>query len=106
MFRAGRYLYVLLCCQQAIEKYLKSVIVQRTNKLPPRIHQLARLAEIAAVAPDERQVDFLRELSGYYIPTRYPEDIADLALDVKPEKALRVLGQSREFVQWLNSISR
>ncbi|MCX5646598.1 MAG: HEPN domain-containing protein [Phycisphaerae bacterium] len=104
MFKAGRYLYVLFCCQQAVEKILKSVIVQRTNKLPPRIHQLARLAEIAGAAVDEKQMDFLRELSAYYIPTRYPEDIADLALDVKEEKARRVLSQSREFMQWLNSI--
>lgn len=106
MFKAGRYLYVLFCCQQAVEKMLKSVIVQRTGKLPPRIHQLARLVEVAGVAVDERQVDFLRELSAYYIPTRYPEEVADLARDAKEEEARRVLNQSREFIQWLKSISR
>jgi len=106
MFKAGRYLYVLFCCQQAVEKMLKSVIVERTSKLPPRIHQLARLAKIADVAVDDRQVDFLRELSAYYIPTRYPEEIADVAPDVKAEKAQGVLSQSRELVQWLNSISQ
>jgi HEPN domain-containing protein len=104
MFNAGRYLYVLFCCQQAVEKTIKSVIVQRTNELPPRIHQLVRLAEVAGLVVDEGQLDFLRELSAYYIPTRYPEAVADLALDVKESKARRVLGQSREFMQWLNSI--
>jgi len=69
MFKAGRYLYVLFCCQQAVEKALKSVIVQRTGMLPPRIHQLARLVKVAAVPVDERQADFLRDLSAYYIPT-------------------------------------
>ena len=106
MLREGRHLYVVFCCQQAVEKMLKSVIVQRTGKLPPRIHQLARLVEVAGVAVDERQVDFLRELSAYYIPTRYPEEVADLALDAKEEEARRVLNQSREFIQWLKSISR
>jgi HEPN domain-containing protein len=104
MLKAGRYLYVLFCCQQAVEKALKAVIVVRTGKLPPRIHHLARLAEAAAAPVDEAQVDFLRQLSTYYIPTRYPEDMADLALDVKVEQAQRVLGQSREFMQWLSSI--
>jgi len=104
MFKAGRYLYVLFCCQQAVEKMLKSVIVQRADELPPRIHRLARLAELAGVAVDEKQVDFLLELSAYYIPTRYPEKAADLALDVKQEKARWVLSQSREFIQWLSSI--
>ena len=106
MFEAGRYLYVLFCCQQAVEKMLKSVIVERTDELPPRIHQLARLAEVGGVAVDEKQVDFLREPSAYYIPTRYPEEVTNLALDVKEEKARQVLSQCREFIQWLNSISQ
>jgi HEPN domain-containing protein len=106
MLKAGRYLYVLFCCQQAVEKALKCTIVQRANELPPRIHQLARLAKIASVAVDERQVDFLRELSAYYIPTRYPEEIADVAPNVSAEKARQVLSESREFVQWLNSTSQ
>lgn len=106
MFKAGRYLYVLFCCQQAVEKMLKSFIVQRADEMPPRIHRLVRLAELAGVGVEEKQMDFLRELSDYYIPTRYPEDIADLALDVKQEKAQWVLTQSREFIQWLNSMSR
>ena len=85
---------------------LKSIIVQRADEMPPRIHQLVRLAELAGVAVDEKQEDFLRELGAYYIPTRYPEDIADLALDVKEAGARRVLSQSREFIQWLSSISQ
>jgi HEPN domain-containing protein len=106
MFKAGRYLYVLFCCQQGVEKMLKAVIVQRTNRVPPRIHQLVRLVELARVVGDERQVDFLRELSNYYLPSRYPEEAADLSADVTEEDARRVLVQSREFVKWLNSMSQ
>ncbi len=102
MFKAGRHLYVLFCCQQAVEKMLKSVVAQRTRELPPRIHKLVRLVEVAGVAVDDRQIDFLRELSAYYVATRYPEDVADL--DVKEEQAKRVLSQSKDFIQWLNSI--
>ena len=65
-----------------------------------------RVAKIADVAVDDRQVDFLRELSAYYIPTRYPEEIAAVAPDVKVEKAQEVLSRSREFMQWLSSISQ
>jgi HEPN domain-containing protein len=106
MFKAGRYLYVLFCCQQAIEKMLKAVIVQRSNKLPPRIHQLARLVQIAKLTIDDKQMDLVREVSNYYLPSRYPEEAADLSADVTEEDARRVLVQSREFVKWLNSISR
>jgi len=106
MFKTGRYLHVLFCCQQAVEKMLKSIIVQRADELPPRIHRLVRLTELAGVVVEEEQMDFLRELSDYYIPTRYPEDIADLAFDVKREKAQWILSQSREFIQWLSSMSQ
>ena len=81
MLKAGRYLYVLFCCQQAVEKALKAVVVTRTGQ-------------------------FLRELAAYYIPTRYPEEVADLASEVKREQAQHVLTQSKEFTQWLRSISQ
>ncbi|MEW6185460.1 MAG: HEPN domain-containing protein [Thermodesulfobacteriota bacterium] len=34
MMESGRYLYVLFCCQQAVEKMLKALIAQRTNEFP------------------------------------------------------------------------
>lgn len=104
MLKAGRHLYVLFCCQQAVEKMLKSVVAQRIHELPPRIHKLVRLAEIAGLEVDEAQTDFLRELSAYYIPTRYPADVA--VVDPKKEQAERVLSHSKEFMRWLNSMSQ
>jgi HEPN domain-containing protein len=35
MLAAGRYLYVLFCCQQAAEKHLKGLIVERCSTFPP-----------------------------------------------------------------------
>ena len=49
MLDSGRYLYVLFCCQQAVEKMLKALIAKRTRELPPRLHNLIRLAEVAAL---------------------------------------------------------
>ena len=37
----SRYnLYVFFCCQQALEKALKAVLLERTETMPPRIHNL------------------------------------------------------------------
>ncbi len=36
VFEAGRYLYVVFCCQQAVEKCLKATIVRKTAKMPQR----------------------------------------------------------------------
>ena len=63
MLEPGRYLYVVFCCQQAVEKTLKAIIAKRTGETPPRIHSLMRLAEKAAIALSEEQAQLFRELS-------------------------------------------
>lgn len=104
MLAAERYLYVLFCCQQAMEKMLKGVIARRTREHPPRVHHLMRLTEVAGVEVHESQADLLRELSAYYIQSRYPEEIPDLAAQVRPDEAKRILRQTEEFLQWLSTI--
>ncbi|MCD4813186.1 HEPN domain-containing protein [bacterium] len=101
MLESSRYLYVLFCCQQAIEKILKAVIVVKKNEMPPRSHQLIRLAEFAEITLEEDSADFFRELSNYYIHSRYPDtlEIAGELLDrTQTEK---VLVKSKEVFQWL-----
>ena len=58
MLDSGRYLYVLFCCQQAVEKMLKAVIVKQTNEFPPRLHNLMRLAEFASLEIPEARAEF------------------------------------------------
>ena len=101
MLKARRFVYVLFCCQQAVEKHLKGMIAERQKTCPPRIHHLVRLAELTEIGVDDRQQAFLRELSSYYIQTRYPDEIA--AMDVSRETAQEILSQTEEFITWLQS---
>ena len=104
MLDSGRYLYVLFCSQQAVEKALKAVIVRRTNDFPPRLHNLLRLAEIADIKMEAGREDFLGELSGYYIQSRYPEDIASLGQHASREIAQDALVKTEEVIEWLFSM--
>ena len=104
MLASGRYLYVLFCCQQAVEKALKAVITTRTGTLPPRIHNLPRLAEAAQIDLPDDQAQFLGELSAYYIQSRYPEEISGLASTMTREAAQKALKTTEETTQWLFSI--
>lgn len=97
---AEKYLYVLFCCQQSIEKMLKGVIAERTDEPPPRIHNLVRLGEFAGISMEEVRKDFLRDLSDYYIQARYPEEWEEVPRD----KAQQVLEDSQEFLSWLKSM--
>ena len=104
MLDGGRYLYVLFCCQQAVEKMLKGVIVKRTSEFPPRSHNLTRLVEVAGIALDAPQADILGELTGYYIHSRYPEELEDLAGRVTRLVASETLRETAEALQWLKSM--
>lgn len=104
MFKAGRHLYVLFCCQQAVEKALKAVIVKKTGELPPRIHNLLRLAEAAGIESGEGQIDLLTRLSGYYVKSCYPEEIRVESAAITQELAREVLGKTEQTVEWVLSI--
>ena len=60
MMGSTRYLYVLFGCQQAIEKILKALVVQETNKFPPKIHDLSKLVEITGLSITERYKVFMK----------------------------------------------
>jgi HEPN domain-containing protein len=103
MLASGRHLYVLFCCQQAVEKALKAVIVRRTGELPPRVHNLMRLAEAAGVQADHEQIRFLGELSAYYIQSRYPEEIKAAGSTISPGLAEEVLDKTEQTIPWVLS---
>jgi HEPN domain-containing protein len=104
MLESERYLYVLFCCQQTVEKALKAHIVKRTGEFPPRVHNLLRLAEAARVSLAPGRKQFLGDLSGYYIQTRYPEEIESIGADVTPEIAEEALRKTGEVSEWLFSM--
>jgi HEPN domain-containing protein len=104
MLETGRYLYVLFCCQQAVEKVLKAVIAKRTGEMPPRVHNLVRLAEHAGVNANAAQSELMHELSRYYVETRYPDQIAEIAPDLSRDMAEEILGRTERLMQWLSSI--
>lgn len=103
MFKAGRYLYVLFTCQQAVEKILKALVVQNTEKLPPRIHDLVKLSDFAKIELPEDKAEFLAKLNFYYLETRYPEQVVDLSKDIKKETAGIYLSKTEGVLNWLKT---
>jgi len=104
MFDTGRYLYVLFCCQQALEKGLKGMILYRSKGFPPRIHNLPRLAEVAGIDLDKERQQTYAELSALYIQTRYPEEIESLGKRVSREAAWKWFQTTEREIAWLLSM--
>jgi HEPN domain-containing protein len=104
MLDTGRYLYVLFCCQQAVEKMLKALIAKRTRALPPRLHNLMRLAEVASLTVPEDTAHLFRRLSDFYIASRYPAELDEATWSVNPVQVRQTYADTEEALTWLLSI--
>jgi len=104
MQEAQRHLYVLFCCQQAVEKMLKALIAKRINESPPRTHNLIQLSKKACLDLTESQEGLLRDLAGFYIATRYPEEIEKLVRKTEAVDTATILAAAEDVLKWLKSM--
>lgn len=73
MFITKRYPYCLYMCHLAVEKILKSLLMQQTENHPPFTHNLVALAKGLEIIFDEEQKILLADLTEFNIEARYPE---------------------------------
>jgi HEPN domain-containing protein len=95
-----RFVYVLVMCQQTVEKTLKALYAKLRSEIPPRIHNLVELSERYGIGLTPEQEDRLRQLNFYYIGARYPEDISDLS-SINQETAELFYSFTLEFTEWI-----
>ena len=96
----GHLRHALFFAHLAIEKVLKAHVSRKTADVPPRIHNLVRLAELAGLALDVERADFLRRFNLYQLEGRYPET-SEATLDA--ETASERLTSAKEAIEWLTA---
>lgn len=101
MQETGRYLYTAFMCQQAIEKMLKALYLQKFGKEAPPSHNLIYLESAVVPGSDDAQRSLLAELTTYYIEGRYPTYKAKLSALVDESKGRDVLQRTEEVFTWL-----
>lgn len=107
-FRGARHAFqykdhylVVFLCQQAIEKGIKALVLNKRNeKRLLGSHSLIFLAK--EVKMPEKFYSFLRELTPQYVLTRYP-DASDSVPGELYDKdiAKRFLDKSEEVMEWI-----
>jgi HEPN domain-containing protein len=100
LLQKGHLRHSLFFAHLAIEKMLKAHVTKQTNDLPPRIHNLVRLAEIADLKLDQEQEIFLREFDVYQLDGRYP-DIEQVTVDCSYVK--QEVAKAKETIEWLKA---
>ena len=100
LMEKGHPRHALFFAHLAIEKILKAHVTRRTRDVPPRIHNLVRLAELAGLALDAKRADFLTRFNLYQLEGRYPET-SEATLDA--ETAIERLTLAKEALKWLTA---
>lgn len=105
LFDGSRYSASLYFAHQALEKILKACVVEFKNRVPPKIHQLDKLAKDAGVQlPKGWGVD-LAEITRHFWRVRYPDFrrfVYKSKEDVEP-----TIEKTKEVFTWiLNKLSQ
>jgi HEPN domain-containing protein len=98
LIERGRTRHGLFFAHLSLEKLLKAHVCRHTQDLAPRLHNLVRLAELAALPLSQAQVDILAEMNAFNIEGRYPD------LLIPPpsqDEAKGYLCRAEEVYRWL-----
>jgi HEPN domain-containing protein len=105
MFSSGRWLYVLVTCQQALEKLVKGLYLFYIDDNIPRIHDINavinRFADKLPESIGDARSDLFENLSKYYLRSRYPDYANKLSPLATRETAKDILEKTKEAYQWL-----
>lgn len=100
LLEKGHLRHSLFFVHPAIEKMLKAHVTKQTRDIPPRMHNLVRLAGVAGLSVSSEQGNFLRSFDMYQLEGRYP-DRAKVILDLKI--AREKLSMTGDILKWLKA---
>jgi len=103
LLKSKRYIYVIFMCHLSIEKALKALVIQETKEMPPKIHDLRRLTDLAGIEIPMHHQAILAHLNEASVPTRYPEDMSKLVKHYNKAAAERYLADTKGLLKWLKT---
>jgi HEPN domain-containing protein len=103
LLNAKRYLHVGFMCHQVVEKMLKAYYVDTKNEIPPRIHNLRRLASLTGIYDEmtNEQRDFVDTLEPLNIEGRYPADNDDVSAALDDTACRDLVAKTEELHEWI-----
>jgi HEPN domain-containing protein len=94
----GMYDQCVFHCQQALEKILKAIWLDRNQSRPhPRTHNLAELARQLSLDPSDDQLRFFQRLTEQYLPSHY----ADYDIEYPEEVGNYYYQHTEDTYAWL-----
>jgi len=105
LLKLGDYAWCLFILHLVIEKKLKAAWIRDNRKdLPPRTHNLLRLAEETNLKLSKSQKLFLLEINDFNIEARYPDYKRTFHRKCTRAFAQKYMKQAREINKWLSML--
>jgi HEPN domain-containing protein len=101
MLKTNRHLYVVFMCHIAIEKLLKAIVAEKTDKVPPKTHNFLYLIKLVDLTIPQDLFDFIAKINNASIVTRYPEDFKLLLESYTADVAKEYLENTESVLKWL-----
>ena len=104
LFQAGYNNWCLFLGHLVLEKTLKALFVQTSNNLvPPKIHNLLKLALLSNLELTEKQSKFFADVNRFNIEGRYAEFKQELFNISTKDFTYIYFEKIKEQFQWLKS---
>jgi len=104
MLRNRQNIYAIFMCHLCIEKALKGVYLKRTDRVPPKIHNLVLLIEKTGLEMPGELHEFVVEINRLNVVTRYPDDMKRMDREYNRKITEGIIKKSREVLRWLGKL--
>ena len=105
LFSAGKYDWCLFLGHLVLEKGLKAFYVKdNENRMPPKTHNLVKLAEKTTIPLNAELKLFLDEVNDFNLEVRYPEYKQEFYKTCTKKFADEYLNKIKEHYKWIKSL--
>jgi HEPN domain-containing protein len=105
LFSAGKYDWCLFLGHLVLEKGLKAFYVKdNENRMPPKTHNLVKLAEKTTIPLNAELKLFLDEVNDFNLEVRYPEYKQEFYKTCTKKFAEEYLNKIKEHYKWIKSL--
>lgn len=105
LFSAGKFDWCLFLGHLVLEKGLKAFYVKdNQNRMPPKTHNLVKLAEKTTIPLNDELKLFLDEVNDFNLEVRYPEYRQEFYKSCTKEFAEEYFDKIKEQYKWIKSL--
>jgi HEPN domain-containing protein len=103
LYEKGDYVWSLFLSHLVLEKILKAHYAKDNETVPPKIHDLVKLAKCTSLTITASQEEYLDFVNDFNIESRYPKEKFELYKICTKEFCREHIDKIKEMYKWLKS---